>query len=201
MIILGSRPPALHHYEFANLIMDVAELYNVSRIYTVGGIYASVAHTAPPRIMAVINNPGLKTYVTRYGVELGLNYHGPTSINGLIIGTAKQRNIDGISLWGQIPNYLGDIANPGVCQAILKTLTRMLDIDINFAGIEIETRRADQRIDELVSYIRQQSPDLDRHIKKLEQGINPEPSEEDNQSFFRDIEEFLRRQKGRTDSD
>lgn len=201
LIILSSRPPALHHYEFANLILDVAELCKVRRIYTVGGIYASIAHTAQPGVLAIINNPRLKDYVTRYGVELGLNYHGPTSMNGLLIGLAKYRNIEGISLWGQVPNYIGDIPNPRVCHAVLKVLTRMLDIDIDFNGIEIETLRASKRIDELVSYIRQQSPDLDRHIEKLEKGVHLEPSDEDRQGFFQDIEEYLRKQKDRRDSD
>ena len=41
-----------------------------------------------------------------------------------------------------------------------------------------------------------QDPDLDEHIGKLEKGINVEISEEDNKRFFKEIEEFLRNQKG-----
>lgn len=201
LIIFGSSPPALHHYEFINLILDVAELFDVRRIYTVGGIYANIAHTERPRVFAVINNPELKNYVMHYDVEWGIDYHGPTSINGLLLGIAKRRDIEGISLWGRVPSYIGEIPNPRVCEAVLQVLTSMLGIDIDFSEIEARARRATKQIDELVNYIRQQNPDLDRHIGKLEKGLNVETSREDRQRFFEEIEEFLRKQQGRREND
>lgn len=201
LILLGSRPPALHHHEMANLILDVAELFNVKRIYTVGGIHANIAHTGRPRVTAIINNPELKKYVTNYRVSLGRDYEGPTNMNGLILGNAKQRNIDGISLWGRVPSYIAEISNPRVSYAVLRILTTMLDIEIDFGEIEAEARQANQQIDELVSYIRTHSPDLDRYIKGLEKGIPTETSEEDRQQFFEEVEEFLRKEKDRREYD
>ena len=154
-------------------------------------------YTEKPRVFAVINNPRLKKYVTDYGVELGLDYHGPTSMNGLISGIAKHRNIEGINLWGRVPNYIGEIPNPQVCEAVLRVLTRMLDIDIEFSDIEAEAQYANKQIDVIVSYLRQQDPGLDRYIGKLEKGMSVEVSEEDRQRFFEEIKEFLRKQKGR----
>jgi len=202
LIILGSSPPAVHHYEFVNLILDVAEAFDVSRIYTVGGIYANIAHTERPRVFAVINNAGLADYVTHYDAALaGIDYHGPTSINGLVLGIAKRRDIEGISLWGRVPSYIGEIPNPQVCEAVLRVLTRMLGVDIDFSDIEAKARRANKQIDELVSYIRRQNPELDRHIGKLEKGMDVEPSREDRQRFFKEIEDFLRKQQGRREND
>ena len=202
LIILGSSPPALHHYAFANLILDVAELFGVRRIYTVGGIYANIAHTERPRVFAIVNNARLKDYVTHYDVELaGIDYHGPTSMNGLILGIAKRRNIEGISLWGRVPSYIGEIPNPQVSEAVLRVLTRMLGTDIDFSGIEAKARHANKQIDELVSHVRQQNPDLDRHIGKLEKGMSVEASREDRQRFFEEIEEFLRKQQGGREND
>ena len=79
LIIWSSTPPAMKHYEFANLIVDVAEHFGVERIYTIGGIYANITHTEEPKVFAVINNSKLRRYLKNYGVELGLDYHGPTS--------------------------------------------------------------------------------------------------------------------------
>ena len=201
LILLGSKPPDINHHQLANLILDVAELFDVSRIYTVGGIQANIAHTAPPRIFAIINNPNLRDYVAHYDIEPGTNYYGPTSINGLLLGIAKQRDIEGISLWGRVPSYIDEIPNPQVCEAILRVLTRMLDIDIDLSEIETEAHRANKQIDKLVSYLRQHNPDLDRHIGRLERGIITEASREDRQRFFQEIEEFLREQKGHREKD
>ena len=196
LIIWSSKPPAVHHHQLASAILDVAELFGVSRIFTVGGLYANVVHTEKPRVFAIINNPKLKKYLNYYDLESGMDYHGPASINGLILGLAQQRNIEGISLWGQVPSYIGEIANPQVCETVLRVLARLLGLDIDFREIEAEASYTNKQIDELVSYLRQQDPDLDEHIGKLEKGINVEISEEDNQRFFKEIEEFLRNQKG-----
>ena len=202
LIILGSGSPAQHQYEFVNLILDVAELFDVRRIYTVGGINANVAHTERPRVFVIINNPELKHYVAQHGVELaGIDYQGPTSMNGLILGIAKRRNIEGISLWGRVPSYVSEIPNPQVSEAVLQVLTRMLGIDIDFSEIEAKARRAIRQINELVRYIRRQNPALDRHIGMLEKGMSAETTPEDRQRFFDEIEEFLRKQQGRREND
>ncbi len=201
LIIFESEPPALKHYEFVNRIVDVAQLFGVERIYTVGGVYADIAHTEEPKVFAVINNPKLKGYLKKHDVELGQDYHGPTSMNGLMIGFAKHRNIDGISLWGRVPSYIGGIPNPRVCQAVLTVLTRMLGIDIDFSGIEAEAQHTDKQIEELVNYARQQNPDFNQYMGKLEKGMKVKAWEETNQIFFEEIEKFLKKQKGQRKDD
>ncbi|MFH1382147.1 MAG: PAC2 family protein [Chloroflexota bacterium] len=197
LIIFGGKPPDLNHYEFAGLILDLAELFKVKRIYTVGGTYANISHTQQPEVFAIVNNPRLKKYLTAYEVEPGNEYHGTASMNGLLLGLAKYRKIEGISLWGQVPSYLGDIPNPAVCEAVLRVLATMLDIDFDFSEIEADVRQSVKQINELVNSIREQDPDLDRHIEKLEKGIITETTEEERRRLFRELDEFLRKQKGR----
>jgi proteasome assembly chaperone (PAC2) family protein len=201
LIIWGGKPPTINHYQLANAILDVAKLFSVSRIYTMGGLYANVTHTEKPRVFAIINKSILKRYLSLYDIESGTDYHGTPSMNGLVLGLAQQRNIEGISLWGQVPSYIGDIANPQVCEAVLSTLTTMLDIDIDFTEIRAEADYTTKQINELVTYLRQQDNELDQHIDKLEKGIDVHLSEEDSHRFFREIEEFLRKQQGRKEGD
>lgn len=194
LIIFGSQSPSQGQYEFVNLILDVAELFSVKRIYAVGGVPANIAHDENPNLFAVVNSARVKRYLKPYDVDIGMDYYGPTSMNGLILGLAKQRNIEAISLLGWIPCYITEIPNPRVCEAILRILTRMLSIDIDFSEIESEVLYADKQINEIVSYIREQNPDFFRHIGSLEKGIRFETTEEDRKKFFREIEEFLRNQ-------
>jgi len=200
-IIMSGKPPAVNHYRLANLILDVAEQFEVSRIYTVGGIYSNSTHDAEPRVFAILNNSRLREHVARYDLELGREYYGPSSINGLILGVAQQRNIEGISLWGGVPSYIAEIPNPQICYAVLRILIQILDIDIDLSRIEAEARQATKQINELVSYLRRQSPSLDQHIDRLEKGLDVEISEEDTQSFFKEIEEFLRKPTDRREND
>jgi len=201
LLLFGSRPPAMNQHEMIDLILDLAEAFHVSRIYTVGGMQANTAHTAEPRIFGIINNPGLRSHLAKYEIESGTDYNGPVSINGLLLGLAKQRGIDAISLWVRVPSYISEIPNPRISMTILEVLTAMLDISIDLNEIESEARHADKQIEKLVSYLRQQNPDIDRHIRRLERNIIPEATKEDKLEFFKDIEEYLREQKGNRDID
>jgi hypothetical protein len=193
LIIFRSDLPAFRQHELVNLILDLAQQFGVKRVYTVGGLYARVHHTAIRRVLAVINNAELNTFVQQHDVEPGLDYHGPASMNGLLIGVAKERGVEGISLWGQVPNYLGEVPNPGIAQAVLKVLTQMLAVDIDFGEIEAESRDAEERIEKMITYFRGQHPELDDYLERLEQGMAPEFTEEESRRLFGEIEEFLKR--------
>jgi len=195
LIIFGSQSPPQNQHEFANLILDVAELFSVKRIYAVGGVPANIPHDENPNLFAVVNSARVKRYLKPYDVEVGMDYYGPTSMNGLILGMAKQRGIEGLSLMGWVPCYITEVPNPRICESILRILTRMLSIEIDFSEIESEALFADKQIDEIVGYIREQNPDFLHHIERLEKRLNFEPPE-DRKKFFREIEEFLRKQHG-----
>ena len=193
IMICRSDQPAIRHYEFVNLILDVAQKFGVNRIYTVGGLYARVHHAAISPVLAVINTEKLREFVKSRGVEPGFDYHGPTSMNGLLIGVAKGRGLEGISLWGQVPHYLGEMPNPMIAQAVLKALTRMLEVDIDFNEIEAEAKYAEEKVEEMIAYLRGQHPEFNRYLERLEQGMAPEFTEEESRRLFKEIEEFLKR--------
>lgn len=193
IIFFLGRQPALRPYAFASLILDVAQKFAVRRIYTVGGFYASLLHTEKPRILAVVNDVSLKRYIRDYDVDIGPDYHGPTSMNGILMGIAKERNIEGVSLWGQVPHYIGEIPNPQISLAALRVLIKMLKITLDFSELETEAEFAEKEIERLVSYVRQQSPDFDEYFKKLEAGTL---TKDEGEKFFKEIEDFLKKQRG-----
>lgn len=193
LIFFLGRQPAIRPYSFANLILDVAEKFGVRRIYTVGGFFASLLHTGKPQILAVVNEPSLKRAIKGYEVEIGEDYHGPTSMNGLLLGVAKERGIEGISLWGQVPHYIGELPNPKIAHAAISVLTQMLKLSLNLSELVDEAELAEKEIDRLVNYVRQQSPDFAEYLDKLEKGTL---TKDEGERFFKEIEDFLKRQRG-----
>ena len=55
-----------------------------------------------------------------------------TGLNGLLIGAAKRRGIDGICLMGEIPDYLSRMPfpYPKASKAVLETLAKIIGINI-----------------------------------------------------------------------
>jgi hypothetical protein len=198
LIIFGSEPPDYQHYQFINIILDVGQQYGLERICGVGGLWAGVLHTAEPVVFAVVNKAYLREDMKGYdGVGVRMSYDGPTSMNGMLLMAAQRRGIEGIGLWGEVPNYIAQMPNPKVCCTVLKTLTQMLKVKLDLSEMESQAEYAEQQIDGLVSYVREQRPDFDEYLEKLEQGMRPELTMEDEQGFFGEIEDFLRKQKGK----
>jgi hypothetical protein len=56
-------------------------------------------------------------------------------LNGLLLGVAKEREIDGMCLLGEVPMYASRMPNPMAALAVLRTLTKMLEIEVDLVEL------------------------------------------------------------------
>ena len=56
-------------------------------------------------------------------------------LNGLLLGVAKEREIDGMCLLGEVPMYASRMPNPMAALAVLRTLSKMLEIEIDLVEL------------------------------------------------------------------
>jgi len=81
------------------------------------------------------------------GVQLASGDGRIMGLNGLLIGIAQQRNMEGICLLGEI-RYL-DIPQPRSAQAVLGTLTKILGIEMDMSELESQAEEIEQKIEQL----------------------------------------------------
>jgi proteasome assembly chaperone (PAC2) family protein len=121
-----------------------------------------------------------------------------TGLNGLLIGAAKRRGIDGICLMGEVPDYLSRMPfpYPKASKAVLETLAKII-------GISITNNTLDDMIiqmEAVVNNIYQQFPqDIRERLeqrKDVSQTKQESISEEDEQWFKEHIDEFFNKDKG-----
>ena len=74
-----------------------------------------------------------------------------SGLNGLLLGVAKERNIDGICLLGEVPIYATRIQNPMAALAILEVLAKMLDIEVDMAELAELAVEAKERIKQVAA--------------------------------------------------
>jgi len=70
-------------------------------------------------------------------------------LNGLILGIAKERDIDGICLLGEVPVYATQVANPKASLAVVKVLTRILGIDIDLTELSNLAKQTSKEMERL----------------------------------------------------
>jgi uncharacterized protein (TIGR00162 family) len=131
--------------ELANQVLDVAEEFGAKRVYT----FAAVPNPqdVKPRVFGVVNKPELGEFLREKGVQLVSGDGRITGLNGLLIGIAQQKKMEGICLLCEI-RYL-DIPQPRSVQAVLNTLTNILGIEIDLSELERQAEDMEQKIEKI----------------------------------------------------
>ncbi len=180
IIFLSEAQPALDKgYTYGYKVLDVAEQYAVKKIYTFAAMPMAITHLEKPRVWGVATDLLLLESLKRYNVQIMSEGH-ISGLNGLILGIAKQRRIQGICLLGELPLYTIQIENPKASQAVLEIFCAMLNIRVTFTELEDYAKRLEQEIEKLFDFF---SVDVSK-TKSL--------SEDDVQKMRKTIEEYTK---------
>jgi uncharacterized protein (TIGR00162 family) len=134
IIFIGDDQPATKGYELANSVLDVGVRFMAKRVYTCAAALTRIHHTEQPRVWGVATSQHATEDLKRYDLVQKGNLQ-IAGLNGLMLGVAKERDIEGICLLGEVPVYTTRIQNPMAALAILKVLTRILGIEIDMAEL------------------------------------------------------------------
>jgi uncharacterized protein len=130
ILFIGEDQPATKARDLAHAILDTAAKFQVQKIYTCAAAVTRIHHTEEPRVWGVATSHGVADELRKYELvqEGTLQIAG---LNGLLLGIAKEREMDGICLLGEVPSYATQIQNPIAALAVLRVLTDILGIDVD----------------------------------------------------------------------
>ncbi len=140
----------------ANLVLDGALLFGCRRVYTSGACVSAVHHQVKPRVCAVASSERLRQEVIGYPntilmSELGGEREGEemiTGLNGLLLGVAKRRGLEGICLMGEIPDWLtgASFPYPKASKSVLEVFGEILGTEIDLHYLD----KMEAQIDEVI---------------------------------------------------
>jgi proteasome assembly chaperone (PAC2) family protein len=130
ILFIGDAQPAAKSYELAHCVLDVAARFKAQRIYTCAAALTQIHHTEQPRVWGVGTNENLAQELAARNLLKGGNLQ-ISGLNGLLLGVAKERAMDGVCLLGEVPSYASKLQNPMAALAIINVLKELLGIDIN----------------------------------------------------------------------
>ena len=159
ILFIGEDQPATKGYELANCVLDLALRFEVKRIYTCAAAITRIHHTEQPDVWGVATSQPVTEDLKRYNLVQRGNLH-ISGLNGLLLGVAKERDIEGVCLLGEVPVYATRIQNPMAALAVLKVLATMLDLKIDMdelAQMAAETKErmkqvAAEAMEEYIEY-------------------------------------------------
>ncbi|MFC2007819.1 PAC2 family protein [Chloroflexota bacterium] len=177
ILFIGEDQPAAKGYELANCVLDVGLRFQAKRVYTCAAAMTRIHHTETPRVWGVATNQQVTEDLRRLDLIRSNNLQ-IAGLNGLLLGVAKERDIEGICLLGEVPLYATRIQNPGAALAVLKVLAKVLEIEIDLAEMSILAVEAGERMKQVAAQAMEEYIDL--YTEPIwERGDDDEEDEDD----------------------
>jgi proteasome assembly chaperone (PAC2) family protein len=144
-------------YQLANLVLDVGLKFGCQRVYTSGACVSPIHHQVKPRVCGVVSSEKLREEIKSYQntilmSELGGRGEGEgiiTGLNGLLLGVAKARGMEGICLMGEIPDWLSGASfpYPKASKSVLEVFAEILGVGMDFSFLDKMERQIEEIIE------------------------------------------------------
>ncbi len=184
-------------YQMANLVLDVATKFGCRRVYTSGAAVAPIHHSMKSRVWVAPNNRELLYEVKRYENAIlmseieGRGEGGNiTGLNGLLLGVARKRGLEGVCLMGEVPDYLAQapFPYPRASKSVLEVLGNIL-------GVSLDPHVLDgivAQMDETIGSIYKKFPDDIRERIEQRKSATQPITEEDGRWIKEHIDDFFK---------
>ncbi|MBI2829868.1 MAG: PAC2 family protein [Chloroflexi bacterium] len=150
ILFVGDDQPGFKVYELANNVIDMAQMFGVKRVYTCAAALSRIHHTEQPEAWGVTTTPQLASELATYNLVRKENLH-IAGLNGLLLGVAKERGIEGVCLLGEVPAYATRIENPKAALVVLKAFGAMVKVDIDLTDLTQVAKEAESRMRQLTA--------------------------------------------------
>lgn len=130
LFFIGDSQPASRGYELAERVIQFAEKAGAEMIITLAAALSSSQEIENPRVWAVATEKSLLNELK----DKGLLFRGELHIaglNGLLLGIAKMRKIQGLCFLGEVPSHLTQVPYPKASLAVLEALKSYLELELD----------------------------------------------------------------------
>ena len=147
VIFIGEAQPATASYEYAGLVLDVAQRFGVKRVYSLAAALTEY-HPDQPRVLGAASSPELLDLLKEHDVVMAGDFF-VAGMNGLLVGVAASRDIEGVCLLGETVKFAAKMANPRAALSVLAVLARLLGTDIDLTELGEYAEVSEKQIREL----------------------------------------------------
>ena len=174
IIFLCEAQPSLEKgYNYAQIVLDVAEAFNVKRVFTFASMPTPIDHTQESRVWATVTEKKMVKELNKMQVQT-MRAGQISGLNGLLLSVAKERRIEGMCFLAEIPLYAIQIENPKASKAVLAVFSKIFNLNLNFSGLDERAKIIEDEIEKLVDYFKSGSglgPISEDEVEKIKQTL------------------------------
>jgi proteasome assembly chaperone (PAC2) family protein len=148
LICIGDSQPltAPEVYDLAESVVQVAKELGAKRVITAAATLSRFQSI--PKVYGIVTKKELLPLLKEIGIPPAAGEGRITGLNGVLLDVAQKAGMDGVCLLGQI-RYV-DVPQPRSASAVLKVLSKLLNLSIDVSELEAEADRLDASIRDLM---------------------------------------------------
>jgi uncharacterized protein len=150
ILFMGDAQPSSKSYDLAGTIIDAAVRFKVKRIYTCAAAITRIHHTEEPKVWGVGTTPEVIKELSKVSLVQGGSLQ-IAGMNGILLGVAKERKLEGACLLGEVPNYTTRLHNPVAALAVAQALANLLQIKVDFTELKAGAAEARERMKQIAA--------------------------------------------------
>ena len=206
LALLVAREPELRWRAYGEAVVETARAIGATTIVTLGAFLGDTIHSRPVPLSGAATEPELLERLRLAGAVYS-TYEGPTGMASALLDAAGRAQIPGVSLWAAVPQYLPHTTNPKAALALVRGLTHVLDVELDFGRLEAAAAYFQRQVDQAIANDRRATG----YVRELQRRADAEPGEPSDdepagelpsaEQVIRDLETFLRTSKGSDEDD
>lgn len=162
----------------AETVLEVAKKLKAPRIYTAAALPLAMSYKSESEIYVAANKKYFLKELESYGIK-PLSEGFISGLSGLLLGIAASQGIEAACVLATIPTYAAAMAYPKGSLAIVKSLARINDLDIDTSELERGVSESEESFAEIEDRLRNVFPMLmeQQEEESFEEQQMPPPSE------------------------
>lgn len=134
IVFLAEAQPSRNGYAFVHDLLDQLRDKQIDRVFTFASLASAIHPSEEPGVTAAVTTSNLLEELSEFGIN-------PASdgriggLNGLMLGAAGERELDGACLLAEIPFYAARVPNFRAARSVLSAFGDVTGIDIDFAEL------------------------------------------------------------------
>jgi len=153
IFLSNSQPDLAKAEEFSQRILHVAKIFYAQMVIGFASMPQPIEHTQEAGVWFAATSADLRTTLKKLNFNV-LAEGQISGMNGLFLGIAKREGLKGFCLLGEIPLYTIQIENPKASLAVLKALSRILNLEVDFSELAEQIHTMEAEINKLLDYLK-----------------------------------------------
>jgi len=152
MVFLGEAQPAHGKYGFCGQLLDRVQAFGVERVFTFAAMATQMHPEHACRVFGAATSPSALADFKNREVEI-LEEGQIGGLNGVLLGLAAERGLNGTCLLGEMPHVFAQMPFPKASLAVLRVFTELAVIDLDLAELSEQAALVEKSLGELLAKV------------------------------------------------